>query len=70
MLAAMNQENGLPAEVQKFLDTYLPTAAEKAAFLAEYSRLKNEQDRQAFLARYAEEPTDEDLAALRNAGSN
>ena len=56
MLAVMNSENGLPPEVQKFLDTHLHTEADRKLFLAEYRQIANERDRQAFLARYAEPP--------------
>jgi hypothetical protein len=56
MLALMNSENGLPPEVQKFLDTHLQTEADRAMFLEDYRQLTNERDRQNFLARYAELP--------------
>ena len=59
MLAMMNNENGLPPEVQKFLDTYMRTAAQRRLFLEEYSRLANECERQAFLARYLDDVPDE-----------
>jgi len=56
MLAVMNSENGLPPEVQKFLDTHRHTEADRSMFLEEYRRQANERDRRAFLARYAESP--------------
>ena len=56
MLALMNRENGLPPEVQKFLDTHLHTEADRTMFLEEYRQLANDRDRQTFLARYAELP--------------
>ena len=59
MLAPMNNENGLPPEVQKFLDTHLRTDAQRRLFLEEYSRLANERERQAFLARYLDDVPDE-----------
>jgi hypothetical protein len=55
----MNNENGLPPEVQKFLDTHLRTDAQRRLFLEEYSRLANECERQAFLARYLDDVPDE-----------
>jgi hypothetical protein len=57
--APMNSENGLPPEVQKFLDTHLRTDAQRRLFLEEYSRLTNERERQAFLARYLDDVPDE-----------
>jgi len=55
----MNNENGLPPEIQKFLATYLHTEEERQLFLAEYAAAKSEQDRKAFIARYAQEPSDD-----------
>jgi len=45
MLALMNRENGLPPEVQKFLDTHLHTEADRTMFLEEYRQLANDRDR-------------------------
>ena len=58
-LPPMNNENDLPPEVQKFLETYLHTDEDRQRFLAEYAAAKSEQDRQAFMARYAQEPADD-----------
>ena len=52
----MNSENGLPAEIQRFVDKHLHSEAERDLFLEEYRRQGNERDRQAFLARHAEPP--------------
>jgi len=52
----MNSENGLPAEIQRFVDKYLHSEAERALFLEEYRRQVNERDRQAFLTRHTEPP--------------
>jgi len=61
---SLNQENGLPPEVRKFMDKYLPGEAAKQAFLRQYAALKNEQDRRRFLDRYADEPTNEEAEAI------
>jgi len=54
----MNNENGLPKEIQKFLDTYLHTEAERAEFLKTYAALDSEIERAAF-REIAAEPFDE-----------
>lgn len=61
----MNQENGLPPEVQKFLDTHLHTAAARAEFLKTYATLENEIDRAAFRALAAAVPDEGEVDAAR-----
>jgi len=59
----MNNENGLPKEIQKFLDTYLHTEAERREFLAAYDALDNESERAALREIPAEPLDDAEVAA-------
>ena len=77
IVPAMNNENGLPAEVRKFMDTYLVTEADRRLFLETYTALQSEIARQKFLADYAESPADAEhadtlrqLAARQSASQN
>jgi hypothetical protein len=48
----MNNENGLPAEVQKFMDTHLHSEQDRRLFLDTYQKLQTEHDRANFRAAF------------------
>jgi hypothetical protein len=56
-----NEDGGFPPEVQKFLDKYLHTEADRQLFIDTYTALQDEQQRRALLAACAEVPTEEEL---------
>ena len=60
----INHENGLPIEIQKFLDEHLNRPADGPArqlFLEAYEAAATELERRAFLARYLDLCDDEDF---------
>lgn len=60
----MNNDNGLPAEVQKFMDTHLHTEEEREMFLEEYALQSRAKAAAEFMIRNAEEPTEEEMARI------
>jgi hypothetical protein len=73
----MNNENGLPAEVQKFMDKYLHTEQERQLFIKDYQQLQSAQARADFLRSTAAVPTEAEIqdaeaahTALRQSENN
>ena len=59
-----NDNKNLPPELQKFLDTYFETEAEKLLFMDTYASLARDEDRKELLDSIIQPPTDEELAEL------